>query len=83
MTAALQLSVRRLLARWDSVAYEQLCARAAALAQENEDLRRELDWAEQAAESWRDHFLRATEDMALGLTQDGLVHVMAKADCHG
>lgn len=56
------MSAAALLRRLDAIACEQLCAEAARLAEENERLRVELAWAEQAAESWRDDALRMMED---------------------
>lgn len=47
-----------------------------ALAAENERLRRELQYAEDCADSWRDDVMRLQEEgMQLGLTKDG--HVVA------
>ena len=51
-----------ILRRWDGIAHEQLCAEAARLAEENERLREQLAWAEEAAESWRDDALRMMEE---------------------
>lgn len=62
-----------ILRRWDEAACEQLCAEVARLAEENERLRAELVWAEEAAESWRDDALRLMEEAcADGSTSPGL-----------
>lgn len=83
--------LRNLQARLDRHALVQLRETAAQQAAEIERLqlqleqtRRELDWAESAAESWRDDFMRLEEQLApgqaIGLHQDGhlsLVEVTA------
>lgn len=80
------VKVAAFLRRLDELAYEQLCAEAARLIQENERLRDELHWAEDCAESWRDDALRLMEAQcaatgaAPGLTQSGhLVLVQPEA----
>jgi hypothetical protein len=76
----------RVAAKLDRLALEQLRTVAARLAEENEELRRQLAWAEDAAESWRDDALKLMEDHcaatgdAPGLTLDGrLVAVQGAA----
>ena len=70
-------TVARILRRWDGIANEQLTAAAAALAEENDRLREELRWAQDAAESWREDALRMMEeacadgDKRPGITIDG------------
>ena len=67
------MKIADILRRWDGIAYEQLCATAARLAEENERLRTELRWAEDAAESWRDDALRLMEEACTdGSKQPGL-----------
>lgn len=71
------MKAANILRRWDGIAYEQLCATAVRLAEENERLRTELHWAEGAAESWRDDALRLMEEACAdgsrspGLTIEG------------
>lgn len=38
------MTAASILRRWDAIAYEQACAAAARLADENEQLRRDLNW---------------------------------------
>lgn len=69
--------IARILGRLDALAYEQLCAEVARLAEENERLRTELHWAEGVAESWRDDALRMMDELCAstgaqpGITRDG------------
>lgn len=51
-------TVARILRRWDGIATQQLIAAAAKLADENDQLREELIWAEHAADSWREDAMR-------------------------
>ncbi len=55
-------NIARILRRWDGIANQQLIEAAARLAEENDRLREELRWAEDAAESWRENAMRLTED---------------------
>lgn len=63
--------------RLDAIALQQLREECARLAAENDQLRSELHWAEQAAESWRDDALRLMEEACSdgsrqpGITQSG------------
>lgn len=76
-TPAALSSIVRKLHRWELLHLRELVAELHA---ENEHLRRELDYANDCAESWRDDVLRLSEDgAALGLTQDGHVHLLACA----
>ena len=61
---------RRLLRRWDALAAPQLCERIAQLEAENEELRRQLYWAEDAAEHWQQNAMELAGDHP-GLTQSG------------
>lgn len=71
--AALSSIVRK-LHRWELVHLRELVAELHA---ENEHLRRELDYANDCAESWRDDVMRLSEDGAsIGLTQDGHIHLV-------
>ena len=56
------MSAATILRRLDAIAFEQLCAEAVRLAEENERLRTQLAWVEEAAESWRDDALRMMEE---------------------
>lgn len=71
------MNVRAILARWDSIAYAQLCEHAAQLADERDRANARADQAEQWAESWRDDFMRLCEetDKRPGITIDG--HMVA------
>lgn len=70
-------NIARILRRWDGIANQQLIEAAARLAEENDHLRTELRWAEDAAESWRADALRMMEeacasgDRQPGITLDG------------
>ena len=55
------INLPSLLRRFDDQAHEQLCSEAARLAEENERLRAQLAFAEEAADSWRDDALRMME----------------------
>lgn len=75
--AALSSIVRK-LHRWELAHLRELVAELHA---DNEQLRRELDYANDCAESWRDDVLRLSEDGAtLGLAQDGHIHLMPSAN---
>jgi len=73
---------RAVLRQLDAIAIDQLCAEVARLAVENERLRVELAWAEDAADSWRDDALRIQEQLCEqtgarpGITIDGELVVM-------
>lgn len=80
-------NIARILRRWDGIANQQLIEAAARLAEENDRLREELRWAEDAAESWRDDALRLMQDAWAatgsrpGITKGGaLVLVPATAE---
>ena len=81
-------SLQTIARRLDAIAIQQLrdeCARLARevdrLDAENEQLRKEAYWADQAAESWRDDALRLQEDLCTltggkpGITVDGALVV--------
>lgn len=73
-TPALTTIARRL----DAIALQQLREECARLAAENDQLRQELGWAEQAAESWRDDALRLMEEAcADGTRQPGITQAGA------
>lgn len=75
--------LKKLQRRLDALALEQLRAEAARLAAENDELRTQLAWAEDDAESWR----RDATEMHLqlcelqcakpGITVDGALVVIA------
>lgn len=67
------MSVSAILARWDRIAYAQLCEHVAALADERDEYRRRAYRAEDEAEAWRADCLRMFDEMNLapGLTMDG------------
>jgi len=67
------VSPAAILARWDRIAYGQLCEHAAQLADERDEARDRAYHAEQSAESWRDDFLRLAEETRSrpALTVDG------------
>lgn len=76
----------RLAARLDRLAIDQLRAEAARLAAENESLREQLYWAEQAAESWRDDALAMMQEHCAhtgdrpGLTMGGRLVVVPASE---
>lgn len=72
-------NVARILSRWDAIAYGQLCAHAARLADENERLQQELNWAERDADMWRDTAQQMMEesDLRLAITPAGDVGVIS------
>lgn len=80
MTDGDRKAVARILAKWDQLAYAQLCERAAALAEEAERLRGELGRAEDCARMWQDDWFRATEGQMVGLTIDGHAHVIQRGN---
>lgn len=55
-------NIARILRRWDGIANQQLIEAAARLAEENDRLRTELRWAEDAAENWRCGALSLMQD---------------------
>jgi len=59
-----------MLKRWDRLAAPQLCERVASLAEENEELRQQLSWADECVEHWHDNAVELAGDNA-GLTIDG------------
>jgi hypothetical protein len=80
------MNTAALFRRLDNLAYEQLCAEAARLVEENEHLRIELSRAEDDAEHWHTQAMRLQEEAcadgshAPGLTQSGaLVRVPVEA----
>lgn len=83
------MSARTVSAIWrrlDRLAFSQLCAEAARLAVENEDLREQLWRAEDAARSWQEDALDLQQALCEstggrpGITRDGsLVVVQAGA----
>ncbi len=56
-------AARKLIRKWEAIAIAQLCAMAEQLHEENIQLRRDLRFAEDAAESWRDDALQAMQDL--------------------
>lgn len=75
-------SVVAIARRWDSLAIEQLRAEVVRLSQENDELRDQLYWAEQAADSWRhdatEQHLQLCEALggSPGITMDGRLVVV-------
>lgn len=75
-------SIAGIARRWDSLAISQLRAEVVRLAQENEELRDKLYWAEQNAESWRqdatEQHLQLCEAIggSPGITMDGRLVVL-------
>lgn len=63
-----QTTVASILRRWDGIANQQLIAAAARLAEENDRLREQLQYAEDAAISWRNDAMRLMEDACLSGT---------------
>ena len=82
MIAVRAPSLSAIQRRLDAIALQQLRDECARLATENEHLRDQLYWAEQAAESWRDDALRMMEDTCErtggqpGITIDGALVVI-------
>lgn len=70
--------------RLDAIALDQLRAEVVRLHEENGQLRDNLYWAEQAAESWRDDALRLMDDACAatgaspGITQSGALVLVPK-----
>lgn len=70
-------SLATIARRLDAIALQQLREECARLATENDQLRKDLYWAEQSAESWRDDAMRLQEDLCAqtggvpGITIDG------------
>jgi len=66
----------RVFKQWDKLALLQLAAAATRLHEENEELARQLSWAEQSAEMWADQAQRMQLDLceltnsAPGITQN-------------
>lgn len=71
-----------LLRRLDEQAYEQLCAEAARLAVENDQLRGELAQMEECAEGWREEAMGLHDQLAEalggqpGITKSGALVVL-------
>jgi len=69
----------RVLKRWDRLAAAQLCAAVADLAQENEQLRRDLASAEDAADHWHANTLALAGDDGC-ITVEGLLQTQQQLD---
>jgi len=80
------MNLRRILQRWDRIAYSQLCERAARLAEENDELRIRLAHEEGTAEFWREEAMRLHEELAettgtaRGITQAGHLVTLEKRE---
>lgn len=71
-------SLAAIARRLDAIALQQLREVCVRLAAENDQLRQELQWAEHAAESWRDDALRLMEEAcADGTRQPGITQAGA------
>ncbi|MBK0011109.1 hypothetical protein [Stenotrophomonas sp. S41] len=74
------------LRRLDRLAFSQLCAEAARLAVENEELRQQLWLAEHAAQSWQEDAMTLQQDLCEatggrpGLTVDGCLVVVPSGE---
>lgn len=80
------MNVAAILARWDRIAFGQLCEHVAQLAEERDEYRERAYRAEECAESWRDDFMRACEQSNArpGLTVDGrMVALLPEGDADG
>lgn len=80
------MNVSAILARWDRIAFGQLCEHVAQLAEERDDYRERAYRAEECAESWRDDFMRIMQETgrAPGLTIDGrMVALPPEGTDHG
>ena len=81
MIAVRAPSLSAIQRRLDAIALQQLRAECARLAAENDQLRDEVYWAEQAAESWREDAMRLLAEACEatggtpGLTIDGALVV--------
>jgi hypothetical protein len=74
MNAHVAVLPRSIRVKWDRIAISQLADRAAQLDDENEDLRRRLYWAEDAAEHWQENAMQLANDGGgAGLTIDGML----------
>jgi hypothetical protein len=60
-------NVRRILARWDAIAYAQLTEHAARLATENDALRDQLAQAEDAARCWHGNWVDLVDAVDAGV----------------
>lgn len=80
-------NIAALLRRLDEQAYEQLCAEATRLADENERLHSELARMEECAEGWREEALNLHEQLAqalggqCGITPSGALVVVPMERC--
>lgn len=76
------INIAALLRRLDEQAYDQLCAEAARLAAENDQLRRELAQMEDCSEGWREEAMGLHEQLAeavggqCGITKAGALVVV-------
>jgi len=71
--AVLPAHIRR---RWDTIAIQQLAQRALDLEEQNAELERRAQWAEDSADMWQQISEREREGHTVGLTQDGRVVVI-------
>lgn len=71
------MNVAAILARWDRIAFAQLCEHVATLAGERDEYRERAYRAEENADAWRDDCMRIMQETgrAPGLTIDG--HLVA------
>jgi len=75
-------NARAILSRLDREAFSQLCAEAARLAVENEELRQQLWLAEDAARAWQEDAMNLQQDLCEatggrpGLTINGTLVVV-------
>ena len=82
MIAMTAISLQGIRRRLDAIAIDQLRAEVSRLAEENEELRKQLAWAEQAAEAWRDDALNFQMELCEhsggtpGITQTGALVVV-------
>lgn len=76
------INIAALLRRLDEQAYDQLCAKAARLAAENDQLRGELARLEDCSEGWREEAMWLHEQLAeavggrCGITKAGALVVV-------
>lgn len=86
-TATPRRAIDAIRRRLEKLELEHLRTHAAELADKVERLQTKLEYAESAAESWRDDYFQLTEQLlpegsSIGLSVDGSLHVMKPDSCN-